>query len=169
MANKKKKGPCVSKTRQDTCVKWGGTPSELPLSILPSFSDIARYYYHVQKQSNPVDLVTNGLIARWQQSCPSLPLRPIKNIRRKVQVFKELVIKRNANQVKGAKKRANMDKEKDYIFDIAECKCDLPVLPCADPLIKCTEANCTKEHIYCTCDIAKEFKVNYQGYRDESN
>jgi hypothetical protein len=163
MANKKKKALCVRKTRQDTCEKWGGTPSELPISILPSYSDIARYYYHVQNQSNPVDLVTNGLIARWQQACPSLPLRPIKNIRCKVNRLKILVVDRNANKVKGAEKRANMDKEKDFLFDIAECKCDLPVLPCADRQIKCKEANCTKEHIYCTCNIAKELKVTYQG------
>ena len=60
--------------------------------------------------------MTNGLIARWQQSCPSLPLRPIKNIRRKVNHFKILFVNRNANKVMGAEKRANMDKEKDYMI-----------------------------------------------------
>ena len=48
MNKPKKKVSCGRKTRQDTSEKWGGTPSELHISSLPSFSDIARYYYNVQ-------------------------------------------------------------------------------------------------------------------------
>ena len=160
MGKAKKEGPI--ETRQHTSDKWGGTPSEFPVSSLPSYSDIARYYYHVQNQKNSVDLVTDELINRWQSACPSLPLRPRKNLRAKVTNFKNLVVRTNASKLKGVQK-ANLDREKNFLFEIAYCKCDLPILPCTDERIKCSEANCTGEHIYCTCDIAEEYKVIFNN------
>lgn len=167
---KGKRKRVVKKTRQYTQEKWAGTPTDLPVSTFPSYSDIARYYYLICedvniKQADYVDNITKAVIDRWQTACPTLPLRTWKSIRNKVTDLKKNVNLRNGNRKK--KRQTGLEANKDLLFDIAACTCDLPILPCNDRLINCkdakSDAGCNKKHIHCSCK--KEAKVYFLGIK----
>ena len=153
------------KTRQQTEQLWGGNPSEFPISDLPSYSDIARYYYLLKARRPELrelnefkKIICEDLIIKWKIPSPSLPLRVWKAIDIKLWRHLDKVQKRNCNLLKVTQHK-KMDNDCNLLFDIAACTCELPVLQCTDRKINCKVNDCKKTHIHCDCP--QDIKVNY--------
>jgi hypothetical protein len=78
-------GPKKRTLRAKSAEKFGGGPCELPDSDLPTYGDVARYFYLVQQQEadfrTQVDLVEQKLIGLWQKCNPALPLKDSLTLR----------------------------------------------------------------------------------------
>ena len=123
------------KTRQASGEKFGGAPTDLPVGHLPSYGDIASYFYKTQADKNlnypaAVDKICEDLVVKWQIVNRSLPLVENKYLRNKVKAFLDKVKFYDQRKKLTKAQRQNMEQEKDFLFDIAACKCSLPELPC---------------------------------------
>lgn len=150
---------------------YGGSPSELPESDLPTNSDVARYYYHVCLSENDfatqLRLVMNKVVEVWENCNPVMPLKEKKNIYSKVKSFIDNVKAFNRKGIKSAQ-RKNLSEKKDKLFDIGACSCQLPIVPCSSASVKCTEANCEVQHIVCECPPARKVPLEERPYmRDQ--
>ena len=146
-------------TRLKTSGKWGGTPAVLPVASLPTYCDVARFYYTEKKDQNWLKTITDAIIEKWVHANPQLPLMDYYGVRYKVKRFKERLYKANANKATN-KVLASLDGDKDKLFDISACACPLPALDCQARNIPCTAKNCKIKQIYCLGK--KENKVKDQ-------
>jgi hypothetical protein len=161
----RKKTTRKKSNRQQTGQLWGGSPSDWPINNLPSYSDIARYYYLLKERRPELrelnefkQIICKDLISKWEIPSPSLPLRVWNAIDNKLWRHLNNIQKRNCNQLKVNQHKA-MDENSNLLFDIAACKCQLPVLECTDRKINCKANDCKKTHIHCDCP--PDIKVNY--------
>jgi hypothetical protein len=135
------------KTRSVSGDKYANVPCDLPDSDLPTHGDVASYFYFVRltEKDYPtlVNLDSERIIGVWQACNPRLPLLEKKKVYDKLKHFLDKVRSYDKKQLKlAAKKLLILQKEK--LFDIAACNCDLPEVKCDDPVAKCNAANCVK-------------------------
>jgi hypothetical protein len=148
------------KTRSVSGDIYANVPCDLPDSDLPTHGDVASYFYFVRltEKDYPtlVNLVRDRIIGVWQACNPRLPLLEKKKVYDKLKHFLDKVRSYDKKQMKlAAKKLLILQKEK--LFDIAACNCDLPEVKCDDPVAKCNAANCVKKHFMCQCP--QQFKI----------
>jgi hypothetical protein len=155
-------------TRRKTNEKYGGVGAELPTKALPTYSDVARYFYRVQSiekdNSTQINLVTEKVEEVWQKS-PAIPLLCKRSLRRKVVRFLDKVKAFNFRNLKVEKKKELLF-VKDKLFDISACTCQLPVLPCSSTFVNCNadEGKCVKKHIYCECAPGKRVPLQERDF-----
>jgi hypothetical protein len=135
---------------------FGGSPAELPDIYLPTHRDIARYFYHVRLTEKDyctqVHSVKDRIIRVWQDCKPRLPLLGKKRVYDKLKHFLDKVKSFDMKQMKlAAKKILLLQKEK--FFDIAACRCSLPVHSCNSKFVRCVKEICLEHHILCECPI----------------
>jgi hypothetical protein len=157
-------------TREKTSANYGGVPSDLPTTALPTYGDIARYFYLVRSTekdaTTQIKIVKNKLESVWQQCNPALPLMEKLSVRRKLLLFLNKVKDFDGNHLKQAQKQPLLAL-KDKLFDISACSCQLPVLPCKSKLVLCNaeEGNpCDKKHIVCECGPEKRVPLEEREY-----
>ena len=123
------------RTRHKSGSKYGGAPSELPSDHLPSNGEVAKYYYLLSSRSVKSDDVIDKLImelkAKWATVNVELPLMGDLSLRTKTRRFVENVQSYNNRRKLKKAQREYLESEKDFLFDIAACSCELPILPCA--------------------------------------
>jgi hypothetical protein len=138
---------------------YGGGAAELSTTSLPTYSDVARYFYHVRhiekNHSTQINLVKERIEEVWQNAL-AIPLLNNLSLRRKVVKFLNKVKAFNYRNLKVAKKDQLL-LMKDKLFDISACTCQLPVFPCSSKFANCTvdKGKCTKKHISCECGPGK--------------
>ena len=140
-----------------TSGKWGGTPAVLPLASLPTYCDVARFYYTEKDDPDWLKTITDAIIEKWVHANPRLPLMEFYTIRHKVKRFKERLYKANAKKATH-KVLSSLDNDRDKLFDISACACPLPTLDCQDRNIRCTVKDCKIKHIFCFCKIENKVK-----------
>ena len=153
---------------------YAGTPQDLPHSDLPTYGDIARCFYKVRDEEpanfrEQVKRVKDRLENSWQNCSPALPLLKGPHIFVKLMRFCEKV-KSTSYGKKSASLRDQLELLKDKLFDISACTCQLPVVLCAHPRIKCCNAACREQHVICECDPDKRVPVEERPYlRDQQS
>ncbi len=152
---------------------YAGTPQDLPHSDLPTYGDIARYFYKVREEEpanfrEQVKRVKDRLENIWYNCSPALPLLKGPNIFVKLLRFCEKIKLINYGKRSAASVRAKLDLLKDKVFDISACTCQLPVVLCAHPRVKCQKPACRRQHVICECDPDKQVPVEERPYlRDQ--
>lgn len=147
-----------ARTRIASGEKFGGSPSDLSESDLPTNADIARYFYFVccteTDYITQLHLVQSRLLEIWEKCNPRLPLRNNKAIQLKIKGLLDSVKSYNQKRLKPQAKKYLISK-KDKLFDISACSCPLPVVSC--DVVHCAEDNCRLRHIVCQCP--RKFKI----------
>ena len=89
---------------------FGGAPAEFPARNLPSYGDVARYFYLVESyesdQTVIINTVTDAIVAQLGEVNPNLPLIAKKSIRNKITRF--MTDKVRHMKRKHVKKSANL-------------------------------------------------------------
>jgi hypothetical protein len=159
------------KRRSSVVDKYGGSPCELPESDLPTFTDIARYFYFVSLSESDyntqIHLVKWRLMEVWAKCNPRLPLLEKSVVFNRLKKFVDKVKSYNQKYMKPAPKKVFLAK-KDKLFDISVCICTLPTVPCNSKYIRCDVVNCQTEHIACECSPELRVPVEEREYiRDQ--
>jgi hypothetical protein len=142
------------RTRSMSGDKFGGCACDLPESDLPTYSDIACYFYFVSLNEKEflcqMQLVQDKLISVWSTINPRVPLLDKKCLYNKMKYFLDNVKDFNRKTLKASRKKV-LELQKDRLFDISACTCELPTAPCNSLAIKCSVENCNVQHIACEC------------------
>ena len=149
--------------------KYGGCPRELPDNDLPTYADVARYFYTVSEKTNDfktqVKIVRENIMDVWKKCSPHLPTVLPTVLYTKLVRFLTHVKEINTQQVKSS--TMYYEYKKEHLFDIATCRCDLPVVTC--DTVDCANVNCQKVHIQCHCDakhsVPEEERANLRSQR----
>ena len=133
--------------------KYGGSPRELSGSDLPTYADVARYFYAVSEKikyfASQLRIVTARVVKVWKKCKPHLPRIQEGAVYMELKRFLLFVKNFNKKQANHYNfKRCKYKQEK--LFDISACSCDLPVVTC--DTVYCAGVNCQEEHILCYCD-----------------
>lgn len=151
----------------DSKGNYGGNSKELPENCLPNNGDIARYYYHLCRDTKDFNTlivrIKDKLKTIWNTCMPDLPLKSDLHIRVKVKRLLEKVRKYNQNKATLSSAN-NLLCIANNLFDIAACTCKLPVVSCADKNVKCVRVNCDKEHIICECSANCRVPKDVRSY-----
>jgi hypothetical protein len=163
--------PKCKKTRKKSEERFGGGPSKLPESDLPTNSDVAKFFYFVEAEesdfSTQVKIVANGLVDIWGKCNLQLPLKENKVLCSKISLFLEKVKKYNRKNLKTTLTK-HLINTKDKLFDIAGCTCVLPSLPCDSRLVRCNATDCQAQHIICECPPHQRVPIEEREYlRDQ--
>lgn len=166
-AKKKRTGPATrSKLNEEFSEMFAGKPekwtscliTDLPV-YLPTNRVIIKHSYYLRQvhnssltEFNLAKVIAKDLIERWTDISIKLPIFCEKYVTKKVYrlCFQDA---QNINW-KRAKKcvKKRTQKTLDDLFDISKCSCDLPIVDCDHPLLKCKKKpDCTKKHILCLC------------------
>lgn len=163
-------GPKRKPTRAKDAEKYAGHAAKLPESDLPTYGDIARYFYLVQETerdfATQVNIVKEGLEVLWQKCNPALPVLDKLTIRRKLVMFLERVKSDHRKSLKVHHKETILAQE-NKLFDIAACTCDLRELPCTSKFVNCNAENCTNIHLACDCGPGKRVPIEEREYLKE--
>ena len=159
------------KTRIASRETFGGCACELPESDLPTNSDVACYFYFVSLTEtdyiSQLQLVQEKLVSIWYKMNSRLPLLGKKNLYNKLTFFLDRVKEFNKKRLKAAASKLLL-LNKDRLFDISACTCDLPTVSCNAQTIRCVEENCDVEHIACDCPLPSRVPVEERLYmRDQ--
>ena len=127
----------VRKTRQTSGSRYGGAPGDLPAGHLPSYGEMAAYYYKLRDENghkttdNLIDMLEADLRVKWCTVSDKLPLIEPKSLYTKLKRLIDRVSDFDRKRMsKNAKE--NFLKLKDLLFDVAACQCELPLLECSD-------------------------------------
>nr|XP_047138771.1 uncharacterized protein LOC105846338 isoform X2 [Hydra vulgaris] len=153
--------PPVKRTRR--CNLYGGSPSDLPITDLATYGDVARFFYKLKDLDGIKD--KNIIVQRtlcslkeiWFNCNSKLVLLPEKSLIVKLLRFYNNVISWNGNKIKPLTKKL-LEKNKEKLFDLLACNCKLEGLPCDDRNIKCS--GCSNVHLYCSCVGSKKSKTS---------
>jgi hypothetical protein len=141
-------------TRKKSEDLFGGGPSKLPESDLPTNADVARFFYFVEAcesdYQTQVQIVAHELVDIWGKCNPQLPLKESKVLYSKIKVFLDKVKKFNRKNLKVSLSK-HLISTKDKLFDIAGCTCALPTLPCDSRFVRCDKTDCQAQHLICEC------------------
>lgn len=151
--------------------KFGGAPTDLPTTDLPTNSDVARYFYllcsHEKDYKAQIDLLQKKLHKVWSKCNTRLPLIDEKSLYVKIKRFLDKVKQLNAGKL-SASLTSNVHKTEDKLFDIAACNCSLQTHPCDSKSVRCSIENCKKEHIICECPSDRRIPAEERAYmRDQ--
>nr|XP_047124882.1 uncharacterized protein LOC100215826 isoform X1 [Hydra vulgaris] len=157
--------PPVKRTRR--CNLYGGSPSDLPITDLATYGDVARFFYKLKDLDGIKD--KNIIIQRtlcslkeiWFNCNSKLVLLPEISLIVKLLRFYNNVISWNGNKIKPLTKKL-LEKNKEKLFDLLACNCKLEVLPCDDGNIKCS--GCSNVHLYCSCIGSKKVPLEERSY-----
>lgn len=148
---------------------WGG-PSDLPAGTLPTYKNIAQLYMKLSAGVNvrtlPAEVnsitqeIVDQVIKKWNDANPRIPLFKHYVIYSKVKRLID-VIRRGGNSKRAKNNEVKWsESNKDKLFNITFCQCELPLLECKDRRINCRKNPCHLKHYYCTCDLPSEQKVS---------
>ena len=145
--------------------KYGGCPRELPVNDLPTYADVARYFYIVSEKNKDfkkqVKIVKKNVWNVWKKCCPHLPTFLASSVYSKLLKFLSHV-KKNKRQQVMAHRNKYYEYKKDHLFDISTCRCDLPDVTC--DTVNCASVNCWKVHIQCLCPAKRRVPENMRAY-----
>lgn len=148
---------------------WGG-PSDLPAGTLPTYKNIAQLYMKLSAGVNvrtlPAEVnsitqeIVDQVIKKWNDANPRIPLFKHYVIYSKVKRLID-VIRRGGNSKRAKNNEVKWsESNKDKLFNITFCQCELPLLECKDRRINCRKNPCHLKHYHCTCDLPSEQKVS---------
>jgi hypothetical protein len=136
--------------------EFGGSATELLDTDLPTYGDIARYFYHVRiyDSSFPsqIQVIQNRLTEVWTKCNLQLPVKEKMSVYTKLKRFLERVKEFNWGRAT-ASQRQYLQKLKNKLFDIAACSCSLPLHSCDSKFVGCDKEICLEHHILCECPI----------------
>lgn len=136
--------------------EFGGSATELLDTDLPTYGDIARYFYHVRiyDSSFPsqIQVIQNRLTEVWTKCNLRLPVKEKMSVYTKLKRFLERVKEFNWGRAT-ASQRQYLQKLKNKLFDIAACSCSLPIHSCDPKFVRCDKEICLEQHILCECPI----------------
>jgi len=141
-----------AKKRSVVSEKYGGVSQGLPETDLPTYKDVARYFYFVslkEKDYNSQIRITEEKVTPVWAKC-RLPLIDKVPLRNKLKRFFDKVKNYDQKIMKPAARKV-FDAKREKLFDIAACSCELPILPCASRSIRCAVSYCKLQHIACDC------------------
>ena len=145
--------------------KYGGCPRKLPVNALPTYADVARYFYTLSEKTNDfkkqVRIVRKNVWNVWKRCCRHLPLLTTASVYKKLLKFLTHVKKSRRKQVLSYKFKY-YEYKKEHLFDIATCSCDLPVVTC--DTVNCASVNCQKVHIQCLCPAKRRVPEKLRSY-----
>ena len=145
-------------TRTDFSKKICGKPSELDETEPPINSQIIQHGYFLSnsypdKDENEIcTMVHRDVVKVWTAVNPRLKLLEEKVAKQKIHRLLANAYDYN-NKHLTVVQRKNLEAKLDKLFDLAACKCKLPIRPCNDRTVKCKESNCDAEHIVCECPL----------------
>ena len=158
-------------TRTQSSEKFGGSPAELPTTDLPTYSDVARYFYllcTLEKDFNTqLELVKEKIKEVWFSCNARLTLIEDKSLYTKLKRFLHKVKQSNFDKTTLAVKE-NLSKLKDKLFDISACTCQLPIYACDSKFVRCTRDQCDLQHCICECPPERRIPAEERLYmRDQ--
>ena len=157
--------PRKKRTHLSQGQKYGGSPCELPDNDLPTYADVARCFYVVNEKTKDfktqVKIVRENIMNAWKKCCPHLPHLLAAALYTKLVKFLTLVKEINKKRVKSSTFKY-YEYKKEHLFDIAICRCDLPVVTC--DTVNCASVNCWKVHIQCHCDAKRRVPEEERAY-----
>ena len=151
----------VKLTRAQASETFGGGPKDLLETSIPTYRDIARYFYFIESTEEKSDVTYSSrkigekLALVWGKVCERLPLLAQNSYEKKIHRYLEDLKKIRGNKAT-VSIRQNKNRQLDTIFDICPCNCGLEEVKCAHKDVKCELENCKDTHILCAC----ERKVN---------
>ena len=154
MANK------TPKTRHHSGDKYAGDFCELPIADFATHRQVIQACYyekHIQDMLSSREvahIVAEKLKKTWSNANPRIIKLADHTILNKVEKLYKQAVDINNKKAKAHVKQ-RLDMLLDRLFDLASCKCDLPIVSCQD--VKCKTSDCARLHIQCNCPIA--FKV----------
>jgi len=163
------KNQFVRQTRSSSSRQFGGSACELDLTAPSTFRDVIRYYYFLKKtnQNLPlatiVDTIYEKLLFIWGKINQNLPLMKSKNIKSKLKKVLSETTQASGRRLP-PRATTRLTSQLDTLFDISACQCDLPEVPCTDRNIRCTQPNCTVQHIGCLCPADKKVPISDRLY-----
>ena len=157
--------PRKKKTHLSQGKKYGGSPRELPDDDLPTYADVARCFYTICKKNHnfkmQVKTVQENVMNVWKKCCSHLPLLLGASVFLKLVRFLTHVKQINKTLPKSYTLKY-YEYKKEHIFDIATCRCDLPVVTC--DIVHCASVNCQEVHIQCHCDAKRSAPEEERAY-----
>ena len=145
---------------------FGGGPKDLIDTSIPTYRDIARYFYFIEstEQNSNTNYaarkIGEKLALVWGKVSDKIPLFSQKSYEVKIQRYLEDLKKIRRNRATLSVKQ-NKEKKLDTIFDIYRCSCDLEEVKCDHKDVKCKIENCQQTHILCACDAKVNTKYIY--------
>ena len=135
---------------------FGGGPQDLLDTSIPTYRDIARYFYFIESTEEKSDTAYASrkfgekLVLAWGKVSDRLPLFAQNSYERKIQRYLDDLKEIRRNR---AKRSAKEDREKklDTIFDICRCSCGLEEANCDHKDVKCEAENCQQTRL-CVCE-----------------
>jgi hypothetical protein len=162
--------PKKKKTRLKSAEMYAGSATELPVSDLPTYGDVARYFYRVKETekdfNTQIHTVTERIAEVWVKCNPKLPLKEDKVVNVQVRRFLQKVKCFNVRKLSPAQS-LYLEKCQDKLFDIAACSCSLPTLPCDSKYVRCSGENCRTKHIVCECPIERRVPAAEREYMQD--
>ena len=120
-------------TRSTTQKFYGGTPSDIELSDLPTYRQIVRYSYFLEATCHRKTvlelskIVLDKILTIWKKANSSLPLMRYQYLLVKVQRVLSAVKKVNHRK---SGRKAFFEHNLDKLFDLSACKCKLEEVSC---------------------------------------
>ena len=121
-------------SRHQSGEKFGGAPDDLPSDHLPSFGEVAAFFYKElssKSKSEAIDAIEAGLKEKWGIVNAGLPLLPEKSLHVKIKRFIDKAMSFDSRRGLTKTQRDNLLETRSHLFDIAACKCDLPEIDCS--------------------------------------
>ena len=121
-------------SRHQSGEKFGGAPDDLPSDHLPSFGEIAAFYYKEissKSSSEALESIEARLKEKWAIVNAGIPLISDKSLQVKIKRFVDKFKAFDGRRGLTKAQRDNLTQCRSLFFDIAACKCDLPELDCS--------------------------------------
>lgn len=149
-------------TRANNINLYSETPSDLQTTDLPTSGDIGSFFRKLEiedasrSEQEVLKITEKKILEIWKKANPRIPLIEPSTVYIKLKRLYQNIKKFDYHRLT-KKKGSNLVKDREKLFDICKCNCNLDIKECSDFTIKCQKQNCTEVHIFCSCPIKVGF------------